>query len=115
MSFEAIIVESIGLNSLSLVELINKNKSRCVVVVNEDYKVFGVISEGDILRILIDGKNIYSPIRSSININFKYLNYYDKKKSLNLVKNFGITLIPIVDENLILKDVISIHDLIPEF
>ena len=97
------------------VELINKNKSRCVVVVNEDYKVFGVVSEGDILRILIDGKNIYTPIRNSININFKYLNYFDKKKSLNLVRNYGITLIPIVDENLILKDVISIHDLIPEF
>ena len=97
------------------VELINKNKSRCVVVVNEDYKVFGVVSEGDILRILMDGKNIYTPIRNSININFKYLNYFDKKKSLNLVRNYGITLIPIVDENLILKDVISIHDLIPEF
>ena len=97
------------------VELINKNKSRCVVAVNENYKVFGVISEGDILRILIDGKNIYSPIRNSININFKYLNLYDKKKSLNLVRNYGITLIPIVDENLILKDIISIHDLIPEF
>tara|TARA_B100000989_G_scaffold295755_1_gene277442 strand:+ start:966 stop:1313 length:348 start_codon:yes stop_codon:yes gene_type:complete len=97
------------------VELINKNKSRCVVAVNEDYKVFGVVSEGDILRILIDGKNIYTPIRNSININFKYLNYFDKKKSLNLVRNYGITLIPIVDENLILKDVISIHDLIPEF
>ena len=61
------------------VELINKNKSRCVVAVNEDYKVFGVVSEGDILRILIDGKNIYTPIRNSININFKYLNYFDKK------------------------------------
>ena len=97
------------------IELINKNKSRCVVVVNEEYKVFGVISEGDILRILIDGKNIYSPLKNSININFKYLNFYDKKESLNLVRNYGITLIPIVDKNLILKDVISIHDLIPEF
>lgn len=91
---------------------INKNKSRCVIVIDKNYKVYGVFSEGDLLRFLIAGMNIYSPIKSNININFKYLNNKNKKKALDLVKCFGITLIPVVDEEMILKDIISIHDLL---
>lgn len=92
------------------IQLINNNKSRCVIVADSNLKVFGVISEGDILRQILSGMNIYTPIKKVININFKFLKKKDKYKALNIFKNYGITLIPIVNEDFILEDVITIKD-----
>ena len=39
------------------------------------------------------------------------MNVNDKKE---IVKEFGITLIPIVDKNFVLKSILSIHDLLPD-
>ena len=47
------------------------NKSSCTIVIDKHQKVIGVISEGDDCNIV--GRNIYSPIKNSININFKFL------------------------------------------
>ena len=55
------------------IKCIELNHSRCVIIVDEKMKVYGVISDGDILRSILNGKNIYSPIKNNINFNFKFL------------------------------------------
>lgn len=96
------------------IQSIDKNRSRCVIVINKDYKVLGVISDGDILRNILSGVDIYSPIRNSLNINFKFLHIYDKKAALEIIKSHGVSLIPILNENFILQDVITVDDLLME-
>ena len=39
------------------VRCIRSNKSRCVIVIDDLYKVMGVISEGDILSEILSGRN----------------------------------------------------------
>ena len=44
--------------------------------------------------------------------NFKYLTKKDFKKAFDLYKKFNISLIPIVDKNFNIKDIISSKDII---
>ena len=97
------------------IESIKNNKSRCTIVIDKHKKVIGVISEGDVISAILKGRNIYSPIKNSININFKFLKKKNKKEGLKIVKEFVITLNPIVDKNFVLKSILSIHDLLPDW
>ena len=94
------------------VESIKRNKSRCVIVIDKSLKVLGVVSEGDILNEILQGRNLFSPIEQIMNINFKYLKKYDREGGLKIFKKYGITLIPIIDKDFILKDVLTINDLL---
>ena len=45
-----------------------------------------------------------------MNINFKFLKTLSREKALAILEKYGVSLIPIVDENLILKDIFIIND-----
>ena len=92
------------------VKCIRSNKSRCVIIIDNKYKVIGVISEGDVLSEILSGRGLYNPIKNSMNINFKFLKILSREKALEIFRKYGVSLIPIVDENLILKDIFTIND-----
>ena len=92
------------------VKCIRSNKSRCVIIIDNRYKVMGVISEGDVLSEILSGRGLYNPIKNSMNINFKFLKILSREKALGIFRKYGVSLIPIVDENLILKDIFTIND-----
>ena len=83
---------------------------RCVVVTNEQGMVKGVFSEGDILRAIVQGVDLHTPLKSIMQPSFHYLHKKDLKEAFRLFKKFGMTLVPVVDKNFILQDVITIHD-----
>ena len=87
------------------IKMIELNSSRCVIVINTQKKVVGILSEGDILRAILKGVNIKSPVKNITITNFKYLTKYDDKKIKSYFKN-GITLIPIINTQNILIDVV---------
>ncbi|MCX6222369.1 MAG: CBS domain-containing protein [Bacteroidia bacterium] len=89
------------------IEMIELNASRCVVVTNNNKRVVGVLSEGDILRALLKGTNIKSPVKNIINPGYKYLMQFDDNKLMLYFKQ-GITLVPVLNENNELSDVINI-------
>ena len=93
--------------------VISKNYARCVVVMQGD-KVVGVLSEGDILRALIQNASTLSPIKTFVNHNFKMLTEKSILKAAEFIKEYGITLIPIVDKDLKLLDVITLQDVMDE-
>lgn len=88
------------------IEMIELNASRCVVVLNNYQKVVGVLSEGDILRSILKGVSIKSPIKNILVTNFKYLREFDNEKIMILFKK-GITLIPILTEENELNDIVT--------
>lgn len=93
--------------------VIQSNLSRCVIVLNKANKVVGVFSEGDVLRAILKGIDIYTPLKEVINPRFHYLKEHDIQKAYRMVKKFNITsIIPVVDRNLKLKDVITIFDVL---
>jgi CBS domain-containing protein len=87
------------------IELIEMNHSRCVIVVNNNGKVVGVLSEGDVLRAILKGVSIKSPIKNIMVTNFKYLFENDDVKIMEWFKK-GITLIPILTKSNELKNLI---------
>ncbi len=107
------------INSLSIQEdsllndafkQITNTRHRCLLVMTANNKLSGVLSEGDIIRALINGAHYYSPIKEWITRNYKFLNEYNKKDSIVLFKKYGITLLPIVDKQMRVKSFISIYD-----
>ncbi len=87
------------------IEVIEMNNSRCVILVNAQKKVVGVLSEGDILRAILKGVSIKSPAKNVMITGFKYLVDKDEAKIMEWFKK-GITLIPILADNYTLKDII---------
>lgn len=93
------------------IESIERLKDRVVIVVDNNDKVIGIISQGDVIRALLAGKNLYTQVQSIVRPNFFYLNSRDLKKAYELFKKYQITLLPVVDENFQLLEVISMKDI----
>lgn len=92
------------------IEGISSNKDRIAVVLNSGGKVIGVVSQGDIIRALVSGKSIYSKVDDIIRSDFLYLNSRDMEKACKLFRKLKITLIPVVDEEFKLLDIIVLED-----
>ena len=87
------------------------NRHRCLFVVAKG-KVIGVISASDILKLLIDGGHPKAIVDDYISVNIKFLTVPDTSSAKSLMKQFGISLIPILSDDFELLDVISIEDVI---
>jgi CBS domain-containing protein len=96
---------------LDAAEAIARNRSRCVIVV-EDGKVTGVISEGDLVRALLSGSDIHAPLKSFAQVGFKFLEHRDLDRALELMRQHGISLVPVVNEAFGLGDVITLADVL---
>jgi len=96
---------------LDAIKSIQLSDLRTIVVVGKDNKVVGVISEGDILRAYINGMNSHSPIKSIINVSFKFLKQKDMKQAFELFK-LGIDILPIISNDFQLLEVITIYELL---
>lgn len=109
-----ILIDFIIPSDATLIEAIakiSKNSSRAVLVISGK-KIVGVISEGDVLRAILNGSDIHSPLMGHINPSYKYLNNMDDQSCLDLIQRFGVTLIPIVDSNFKLLDVVTMADVL---
>lgn len=96
---------------LEVMQVFERNKERGVVVLGEEGKVCGFLSMGDIIYSLVDGKNMYSHIGQICNSAFIYLREKDYGKALEIFKKRNISLIPVVDEEMHLTDVITAREL----
>ena len=96
---------------IDAIQAIKENQNRCIIVKSKE-KVVGVISEGDILRALLQGVDIHSPMQNWISHDFKFLSSLDYQQALDLMSKHGISMIPILDKNFLLLDVITLVDLL---
>ncbi len=94
------------------ISAITENLSRCVVVCGDSGKVIGIVSEGDILRYILEGVDLHAPVYKLVSPAFHYLNDRDMQKACELVREHGITLIPIVDDDFYLCDTVTIFDVL---
>jgi CBS domain-containing protein len=91
------------------IAMIQKNASRCVLVVGAGQKVVGVFSEGDVLRAILTGVDVHTPLRSLIKPSFHYLHTRDMVAARKLLLA-GITLIPVLDDDFRLQSVLTLRD-----
>lgn len=92
-------------------QTIIRNKSRCGIVLSGG-KVVGVISEGDILRALLKGVDMHSSIDPWTNRGFRFLASKDYGAAHRIMAEKGVALVPVLDEEFQLVDVITALDLL---
>ena len=96
---------------LDAIKLITINKNRAVLI-RDNQTICGVLSEGDIIKALLQNKSLYSPISKIMNKSFKYLTKYDLNDAIIFFRRFGITIIPILNSKMKLKDIIKLSDIL---
>lgn len=101
----------LGSTLLDAIEAIKNNRSRCAVVLDGE-KVVGVLSEGDILKALLQDGEVHGLIDPYVKLGFRFLTADDPKKALALFREHGFTLVPIVDRAFHLTGVITLSDIL---
>lgn len=94
-----------------VMELFEGNHERVAVVVNNNMKVTGVVSQGDIIKGLASGVDMYSQVSTIIKPSFLYLQEKDMKKAYKIFRDKKITLLPIVSRDYKLVDTITLNDI----
>ncbi len=91
------------------------SKERTVFAVDSSARLVGVFSEGDLLRLLWKGVDLESAASEYMNHNPKCILESSETKErevLDLFRNYGILLVPVVGTNRELIKVISVRELI---
>lgn len=103
--------------ALQKLELIGDNYSKTLFVTNEDHTMIGTITDGDIRRGLLSGKEISQMISLFMNTEFKFIGHEENMiLRISESKKLGIFFIPILDgEGKIIKvlDLKTINTVLP--
>jgi CBS domain-containing protein len=97
---------------INAIERIEQNNMRSIFVLNDSNKVVGVVSQGDILRAIIDGHTLYAQVNKIMTTSFSYLQKKDFEQAVKIFKTKYFSLIPVLSEDFKLKDVIVFTDVI---
>ena len=85
------------------------NRCRAALILKKN-KIIGTISEGDIVRGLMQGISLQAPVKKYMNTNFKFLRNENSKKINKLIIKYNISLIPICDKNMSLKKIVVVNE-----
>lgn len=94
-----------------VMEVLQRIKERGVVVLGDDEKVCGVLSQGDIINALVNGRNVFSRIDGIYTENYIYLNDSMDEKAIEYFKKRNLCLIPIIDSDFKLIDILTAREL----
>lgn len=99
---------------LETVDLISKKKLGCALVVDKDNKLKGLLTDGDIRRILLRYPDIsILRIKDVMTINPKTISPDDMaSKALAYMEKYSITSLAVCDENNVPTGILHIHDLL---
>lgn len=80
---------------------LDKTAEKCLLVVDNNNKLLGTLTDGDIRRSILERNDFSTSIKDSFNSNPTCLTQgkYTKKEAINLLRSRKLDLIPIVDEN----------------
>ncbi len=94
-----------------VLEQFESYNNRVAIVTNDSNKVIGVVSQGDILRALSAGTGLFVPVKQIIQSSFLHLYEKDLSKAYPIFKKKKISLLPVVDHNNELIDLITLEDI----
>lgn len=83
---------------------INENAKGTAFIINQEKVLVGVMTDGDIRRLLLDGYGLNEPVLNHIDKDFTYALCTDSPETVLKKFNHRITIIPIVDEKMHVLD-----------
>src|SRR5690606_19774762 len=108
MKLERLIISSDDTIKTALEKITDNTKGLCFVV-NEDNKLVGVVTDGDIRRGLLRGLHISDKVGEVLNSNFVSLHYSTPDSEIVSHLSDKIKLIPLVDDDNYIIDYASIN------
>ena len=92
---------------------LDKTAEKCLLVVNENRKLLGTLTDGDLRRIILAGVKFSENISSGYNKAPTVLikEKYTKEEAKQLLRDLKLDLIPIVDENNLVVEYVTWLDL----
>lgn len=88
-------------------EKIDANAHRTLIVVDDEEKVVGALSDGDIRKSLLRGQIMETVVEDIMNVNFVYLTEGSQEKAKERFRELHIIVIPIVDKAMKLLDIVT--------
>lgn len=100
-------------NLFEILEEMTNKKFGCAIIVDDDKKIYGIFTDGDIRRKLLSGNNILSiPMDNLINKNPKTIQYdISLLEAIKVMEEYKIQQIIIIDNNRKPVGIINFHDL----
>lgn len=77
-------------------------------VIDENERVIGSVTDGDIRRSIIKEQNLQKPVGDICNKGFRYLSVSDEYQSLDSYRKIDIRILPVLDENKRMVDLIDL-------
>ena len=96
---------------IDVIKLISINKNRAVIVLRGK-KVIGIISEGDVIKALLRNESLYIPLIKVMNKSFKFMKKYSDQEAKKIFKKSAISIIPVVNKNMFIKNIITLKDIL---
>jgi predicted transcriptional regulator len=91
--------------------VIDKGAIRFALVVDDDEKICGVVTDGDIRRGILRGTGINESIMNVVNKNFVYAEIGMKEEEiLEILEKNQVGTLPLIDENKKVKDILMLKE-----
>ncbi|KPA16382.1 KpsF/GutQ family protein [Candidatus Magnetomorum sp. HK-1] len=103
-----------NVNMQTVIKEMNQESLGAVIVIDDDHKLVGIITDGDIRRMIAEHENIMAlPIQSVMIQNPRTLQPDQSAViALNLMEKHQITVLPIVDKDLKIQGILHLHDIL---
>ncbi len=89
---------------IEAIRIINENALGTVFVVDEQQKLLGILTDGDIRRLILDGIGLEAQVAAHTNTNFTYAHASEEIHEVLSKASQKVRIIPIVDEGFVVVD-----------
>lgn len=106
-----------SLNISDIMRFIGVDHERTCILETESGKLFGVISQGDLIKAMWNGAELITPIANFVNPNPIYIKEDSKDKeneAIEIFIKYGILLIPVVSEEKKIIEILSVRKIVSE-
>lgn len=106
-----------SLTIADLIRHIGLEHERTCILEDSSGKLYGVVSQGDLLKAIWNGHELITPIDKVLNPNPIFISSEisdPEKEAIKLFTKHGVLLIPIIDKSRKIQKIISIRNIISE-
>ncbi|HZG87403.1 nucleotidyltransferase family protein [Paenibacillus sp.] len=98
---------------LETIEAIDKSTMQIAIVIDENKKLLGTVTDGDIRRGILRNVPLHDPVERVMNASPKYASIHESPGTItSLLKNARLKHLPIVDEEMRVIDVKKLEDIL---
>lgn len=108
---EALLIDE-HMSILTAIQRLNETASQLLLVVNASRVLLGTLTDGDIRRAIVEGKQLSSvPVIEACNSKPKTLRSFDASAAKKLMRKHGISRVPVVDPKGVPLGLIRLEDI----